>query len=101
MVKHSTASWLASCVLVASASLSWDTAGASDLDTGAGSSRANPGSAGASPGGSATGGAAGSAGLAQGAGSARIIQLPVEVGTPEVNAAASPTVVRLGARFTL
>jgi hypothetical protein len=36
-----------------------------------------------------------------GAGSAQRLRVPVEAGAPEVNAAASPTVVNLGAHFTL
>lgn len=50
------------------------------------------------PGGSA-GSGAGSAG--SGAGSAVVIQLPPEFGEPEVSAAASPTDLKLGDRFTL
>ena len=38
---------------------------------------------------------------APGPGSAQQLRVPVEAGAPEVNAAASPTVVRLGAHFTL
>ena len=34
-------------------------------------------------------------------GSGSVIQLPTDVGAPEVSAAASPTVVKLGGRFTL
>jgi hypothetical protein len=40
-------------------------------------------------------------GTGSGAGSARIIQLPLDASAPEVSAAASPTVVSLGAHFTL
>jgi hypothetical protein len=45
--------------------------------------------------------ARGSGSAAPGAGSAQRLRLPVEAGAPEVNAAASPTVVSLGAHFTL
>jgi hypothetical protein len=45
--------------------------------------------------------AGGSGSAAPGAGSAQRLRLPVEAGAPEVNAAASPTVVNLGAHFTL
>jgi hypothetical protein len=47
------------------------------------------------------GAARGSGSAAPGAGSDQRLQLPVEAGAPEVNAAASPTVVSLGAHFTL
>lgn len=43
----------------------------------------------------------GSGSAAPGAGSAQRLRVPVEAGAPEVNAAASPTVVSLGAHFTL
>jgi hypothetical protein len=46
-------------------------------------------------------GSAGSGSAGSGAGSGRIIQLPPDAGAPEVSAAASPTVVSLGAHFTL
>ncbi len=49
--------------------------------------------------GAGSGSAAGSAG--PDASAPKIIQLPVDAGAPEVSAAASPTVVRLGAHFTL
>ncbi len=45
--------------------------------------------------------ARGSGSAAPGAGSAQRLRVPVEAGAPEVNAAASPTVVSLGAHFTL
>ncbi|HEU0034949.1 MAG TPA: hypothetical protein VFQ53_30195 [Kofleriaceae bacterium] len=55
----------------------------------------------AQPGDPATG--SGSAGSAAGSGSGgpRIIQLPTDANAPQVSAAASPTVVRLGGKFTL
>ena len=64
---------------------------------------AAPGSAAGSASGSATGPAAGPGGADAGdaAGSAKILRIPTEAGAPEVNAAASPSVVRLGAHFTL
>jgi hypothetical protein len=43
----------------------------------------------------------GSAGSAQGSGSATIIQIPTDTEAPEVTAAASPSAVKLGDRFTL
>jgi hypothetical protein len=43
----------------------------------------------------------GTGSAAPGAGSGQRLRLPVEAGAPEVNAAASPTVVSLGAHFTL
>ncbi|HUJ57108.1 MAG TPA: hypothetical protein VLX92_01385 [Kofleriaceae bacterium] len=50
----------------------------------------------------AAGGAAAQPGSGSaGSGSARIIQLPMDAEAPEVSAAASPSDVRLGARFTL
>ena len=45
--------------------------------------------------------ARGSGSAAPGAGSAQRLRVPVEAGAPEVNAAASPTVVSLGGHFTL
>jgi hypothetical protein len=75
---------------------------------------AQPAGSGADPGsaaGSATGGgsaAAGSGSAAVRGGSAagsgtspKVIQLPDDVAAPEVNASASPTVVKLGGRFTV
>ena len=47
------------------------------------------------------GDAARGSGSAAGAGSAQRMRMPVEAGAPEVNAAASPTVVSLGGHFTL
>ena len=65
---------------------------------GAGSAT-GPGS-GSPPGaGAGSGSSTGSAGSDAGAG--RIIKLPLDIGAPEISAAASPTVVRLGAHFTL
>src|SRR5256885_1970054 len=55
-----------------------------------------PGAGGSGANGGDAGGAGGSGG-----GKGRIIRLPVDVGAPAVNAAASPTVARLGAHFTL
>lgn len=52
--------------------------------------------------GSAGSGSAGSAGSAAGSGSGgRIIQLPTDINAPAVNAAASPTTVRIGGKFTV
>lgn len=45
--------------------------------------------------------ARGSGSAASGAGAAQRLRVPVEAGAPEVNAAASPTVVSLGGHFTL
>lgn len=60
------------------------------------------GSAGsASAGASAGSASAGSGSAGSGAGSAVVIQLPPEFGEPEVSAAASPTDLKLGDRFTL
>jgi hypothetical protein len=55
------------------------------------------------PGGSAGSGSAGSgsAGSGSGSGSARIIQLPTDAAAPQVSAAASPTTVRIGGKFTV
>ncbi|HWO20150.1 MAG TPA: hypothetical protein VNO30_15290 [Kofleriaceae bacterium] len=63
--------------------------GGGSADPGAGSGSA--GSAGAGSGGSAD----------PGAGSDRIIQLPTDVSAPQVTAAASPTIVRLGGKLTV
>jgi len=46
-------------------------------------------------------GAEADAGSGSGAGAGKVLKLPVDVNTPMVSAAASPTVVRLGAHFTL
>jgi hypothetical protein len=70
--------------------------GAAEADDPMGS--AGLGSAGSS--GAAAGAGSAGAGSA-GAGSGRIIQLPLDTGAPDVSAAASPTVVSLGAHFTL
>jgi hypothetical protein len=43
----------------------------------------------------------GTAAAQTGSGSGALVQVPLEAGTPEVSAAASPAVVRLGATFTL
>jgi len=48
-----------------------------------------------------SGSAGAASGSGSGAGSGRIIQLPLDAGAPDVSAAASPTVVNLGAHFTL
>lgn len=64
----------------------------------AGAGSAGTGSAGA---GSAGAGSAGGSAAGSGAGSGRLIQLPLDAGAPDINAAASPTVVNLGAHFTL
>jgi len=68
-------------------------------------SAAGSGSAGSAAGSAAGSGSAGSAaGSAAGSGSGtgpRIIQLPTDANAPQVSAAASPTVVRLGGKFTL
>lgn len=78
-----------------------------DPGSGSGSSGSGSGSAGSSDPGSGAGSAgsaagSGSAGSAAGSGSgARIIQLPMDVNAPAVNAAASPTTVRIGGKFTV
>jgi hypothetical protein len=48
-----------------------------------------------------SGSSVGSAATGSGAGSAVVIQLPPELGQPEVSAAASPADLKLGGRFTL
>jgi hypothetical protein len=69
--------------------------GSDDPGTGSGSgSGADPGSGSASISGSGSGSGAGS-------GSARIIQIPTDANAPQVSAAAAPTVVRLGGKFTV
>jgi hypothetical protein len=68
---------------------------AAQPDPGAGSAEAEA----PDPGSSA--GSAGSGGADAGAGSARILQLPTDVAAPKVSAAASPTTVRLGGKFTV
>ncbi|MDB4960845.1 MAG: hypothetical protein JWP01_844 [Myxococcales bacterium] len=57
-----------------------------------------PGSGSASGSGSATDPGSGSG---SGSGSGRVIQLPTDINAPEVSASASPSVVRLGGRFTV
>ena len=59
------------------------------------------GSGSAAGSGSTGSGSAGSGSAGSGSNGPKIIQLPTDVGAPEVSAAASPAVVRLGARFTL
>jgi hypothetical protein len=68
-------------------------AGSAEAEAGSGSA----GSAEAEAGSGSAGAGSGSAGSGEG----KIIQIPVTAGTPEVRAAASPTTVRLGGRFTL
>jgi hypothetical protein len=70
--------------------------GSADPDGGSAPGSADP------DGGSAQPGSAGSgAGSGAGSDTGKVIQLPVTVGAPDVRAAASPSVVRLGGRFTL
>lgn len=69
---------------------------AAQPDPGAGS--ADPGAGSAAP----VDPGAGSAGAGSaGAGSAQILQLPTDIAAPQVSAAASPTVVTLGGKFTV
>ena len=83
------AAWLAAAALAAAAAapVAWSRTAGSAADDAVGS--AGGGSA-----------AAGS-GSAAGSGARQVLRLPAEAGAPEVNAAAYPTVVQLGAHFTL
>jgi hypothetical protein len=74
--------------------------GSADPGSGAGTGSATGSATGS---GAGTGSAGtGSAGPGSGSGSGpRVIQLPTDANAPQVSAAASPTVVRLGGKFTL
>lgn len=76
--------------------------GAAASGSGSGSGAAASGS-GSGPAGSGTGTGpvASGTGTGTGTGSAQLLKIPLEAGAPEVNAAASPTVVGLGGHFTL
>ena len=77
------------------------TGSATDPGTGSGSNGTGGGSAGGGSAGSGSAGG-GSAGSGSGSGSGpRIIQVPTDLNAPNVNAAASPTEVRLGGKFTV
>jgi hypothetical protein len=68
-------------------------------DPDAGSAGSGSGSAGSGSGSAGSG--SGSAGSGSGAGAPRIIQLPTDIAAPQVSAAASPTEVSLGGKFTV
>jgi hypothetical protein len=93
------------CVLCAAAGLAAAQPGGGSADPGGGPG-AGGGGGSADPGaGSGAGGGGGAAdpgvGSGAGSGSDRIIQIPTDVAAPQVTAAASPTVVRLGGKFTV
>lgn len=79
------------------------TAPTDPLDPGTGSGSAGSGSAGSGSAGSgsAGSGSAGSGSAGSGSSGPRIIQVPTDLNAPNVNAAASPTEVRLGGKFTV
>jgi hypothetical protein len=84
------------CVLCAVAGIAAAQPGAAgSADPGAAGSGAGGGGGSADPGGG------GSADPGAGSGSDRIIQIPTDVAAPQVTAAASPTVVRLGGKLTV
>lgn len=89
------ATWLAAALAAL-----WSAAALADDGPGAGSG--SP-SGGGSPPGSGSGAASGSSSSSGSAdaGSAQLLKVPLASGAPEVNAAASPTVVSLGGHFTL
>jgi hypothetical protein len=95
------AAWIAAAlalsVPIVAAPLAWaGSAGSADDSLGS----AGGGGSAASGSASGSGSAAGS-GTAPGSGAGQVLKIPVEAGAPEVNAAAYPTVVNLGAHFTL
>lgn len=83
----------ASCLVIAAvAAMPVARAAEDPANGGAGSGSAGAGSGSAG---------AGSGGAGSGSSADKVIQLPIDAGAPEVRAAASPTIVRLGAHFTL
>ncbi len=76
-------------------------AGSSDIPAEADDPSAGSGGAGSGGAGSAGAGSAGAGSAGAGSGSARILQLPTDIAAPQVSAAASPTEVRLGGKFTV
>jgi hypothetical protein len=100
-VKTARSAALAMCAVLAAAGLAAAQGGGS-ADPGGGLAE-SPDPGGGSAGSAAPGGGSAGAGSAGGAGSGsdRIIQIPTDVAAPQVTAAASPTVVRLGGKLTV
>jgi len=74
---------------------------ASGGSAGGGSASGGSAGGGSASGGSAGGGSASGGSAGAGSGSGVFLQLPPEIGAPDVSAAASPTIVSLGAHFTV
>jgi len=93
--------WLAIALVCVAGVAAAQPGGSAGDPTGAGGGSAEADDPAAGSGGAGSGSGGAGSGTGAGSGSGRIIQLPTDIAAPQVSAAASPTTVRIGAKFTV